>query len=203
MILLTLFLILIWTYFLYIFKKNRLTAFYYMIGSFGFFILGLTFFFKPLTKFLSFITLSILDIISSIFNYFEVYINYNMIFINYKESAISLYMNYECSGLIEVLVLFSAIVFYPLFTKKQKIFNLFIGFIWTCLSNIIRLLFIIFYICMNGNSSYYIAHSYLGRIIFYVLTIVMYFYMFSFTQISKQKVGKFKYNSIKNNKIKG
>ena len=199
----TIVLIIIWFYILHILSKNKLTAFYYMLGSFGFFIIGLTFFFKPLTKVLSFITLVTLDLISKVFNCFEVFIDYNIIFINYKDIAISLYMNYECSGLIEILVLFSAIIFYPLFTNKQKIFNLIMGSIWTCMSNIIRLLFIIFYICTNGNSSYYFAHSYLGRIIFYLLTIIMYFYMFSLTQISKQKIGRFKYKGNKDNKTEG
>lgn len=184
-----------WGYFLYVFKKNQLSAFFFMLGSLGVFLIGLFLFFKPLVKFLSFFILTIMDKLSNLFNFYECFVKNNIIFINHNNAAISLYLDYECSGLIEILALTSLILFYPLFSYKRKILNIFLGFILTCLSNIIRLITICFIVYKFGNQYYYIAHSFIGRIIFYILTMIIYFYMFSFFQIKKQKVGKFKYNS--------
>lgn len=184
-----------WIYLLFVFKKNQLSAFYFMLGSLGVFLIGLFLFFEPLVKFLSFFILTVMDKISYILNFYECYIDYNIIFINYKETAISLYLDYECSGLIEILALTSLILFYPIFSIRKKIVNIILGFFLTCFANIVRLLSICFIVYKFGNQYYYIAHSFIGRIIFYIITMVIYFYMFSLFQIRKQKVGKFKYNS--------
>lgn len=184
-----------WIYLLFVFKKNQLSAFYFMLGSLGVFLIGLFLFFEPLVKFLSFFILTVMDKISYILNFYECYIDYNIIFINYKETAISLYLDYECSGLIEILALTSLILFYPIFSIRKKIGNIILGFFLTCFANIVRLLSICFIVYKFGNQYYYIAHSFIGRIIFYIITMVIYFYMFSLFQIRKQKVGKFKYNS--------
>ena len=183
-----------WIYLLTILKKNKLSAFYFMLGSIGFFSIGFFFFFKPLVKFLSWFILFLMDKISFIFNFYECFIDYRIIFINYKDTAVSLYMNYECCGFIEVLVLCSLVLFYPLFSLKKKILNIIGGFFFTCFANILRLLLICFTVYKFGNEFYYFSHAILGRIIFYILTMVMYYYMFSFAQIKEQKVGKFRYN---------
>lgn len=41
---------------------------------------------------------------------------------------------------------------------------------------------------------YFVAHTIVGRIIFYGFTIVLYFYVFTKGQIRRQKIGKFNYD---------
>ena len=44
---------------------------------------------------------------------------------------------------------------------------------------------------------YYIAHTYVGRIFFYAATIVLYFYVFTKSQVVRMKVGSFSYDKEK------
>jgi exosortase family protein XrtG len=118
-----------------------------------------------------------------------------MLFINNKNADISMLIDYECCGIIEILVVISIVSFFPLFSLKEKIWYSFIGYVYTTLANAIRLLVISYIIYLNGNNSYYIAHSFVGRVVFYILTIMLYFYIISRNQIKSQKVGNFEYEA--------
>lgn len=191
-------LILVWIYILLVFKKNTLSAFFFIVGSLGSFTILFGLFYKTFVDVLSVFILSILDKISIICPIYEVFIKYNIIFINYEDTAISLFMDYECSGLIEILALISIVSFYPLFKFRTKIFNIIIGFFWICLANVIRLFTIAVILYNFGNDYYYVAHSIVGRLIFYLFTMILYFYMFSYQQIKTQNIGKFNYNTKEN-----
>lgn len=188
-------LVLVWAYVLYVLKKQKLTAFYFMLGSAGFF--GFTFIaFKTyLTKVCSVVLLFLMNILGKATNYYSVYEYYNIIFINNKDSAISMYIDYECCGVIEILVLISLVLFFPVFTLGKKILNCIIGSVYIMVANVVRLFCVSTFIYYKGNDYYYIAHAVIGRIIFYILTILLYFYMLSWTQIKKQKIGNFTYDS--------
>ena len=56
-------------------------------------------------------------------------------------------------------------------------------------ANIIRLFVIGTTIYYFGNDAYYIAHTIVGRIIFYALSVILYYYIFTKSQIVKQKIG--------------
>ena len=185
--------IIIYVYLLYILKKNNMSAFYFMLGSVGFLGFSMLLFYEYLAVVISKLILFLMGLIANVITIYDVYIDYNIIFINNAKSCISLYMDYECCGMIEILALTSIILFHPLFDWKKRIVRLVVGFVWTCLANIMRLLSICVIIYNYGNDSYYIAHSIVGRIVFYVMTIILYYYMFSFGQIKTQRLGKFNY----------
>lgn len=190
-------LFIIWIYSLYILKHNKLTAFYFIIGACGFFGFTFVIFKDILTKYASYALMYILDKLNVIFKWYEVFIDYNIIFINNQKSAISLFVDYECCGIIEILVVLSIVAFIPIFNFKKRIIFGIIGTIYTILANCIRLLFVSHTIYRLGNSYYYIAHSVVGRIIFYILTLILYFYMVTYGQISKQNLGSFEYGDKK------
>ena len=79
--------------------------------------------------------------------------------------------------------------------QKEKICISLIGAVWIITANIIRLFSICVIINQFGNESYYMAHTIVGRLIFYALSIVLYFYVFTRAQIRKQRVGDFGYDS--------
>lgn len=54
---------------------------------------------------------------------------------------------------------------------------------------------IILLIYQFGSPVYAFAHSIFGRFVFYVLIIILYFNVFTKSQLSRQKVGKFDYHS--------
>ena len=67
----------------------------------------------------------------------------------------------------------------------------------TIMANVIRVTFICVIIHFFGGSAYYVAHTYLGRILFYALSVGLYFYVFTKEQIVRQKVGGFSYDRDK------
>lgn len=193
-ILLWLVCLIIWIYFLRLFRKEKLTAFHFMLGATGFFCLVYTMFKRVLVIFCTSVLELLLDGLSHIFSFYEIYKEYNIIFINHDMAAISLFIDYECCGLIEILVVFSVILFFPLFTGRQKFRYVLIGYVYTVFANLIRLLCVIGIIYRYGNNVYYLAHSVFGRVVFYVLTLLFYFYMITWKQIKTQKLGSFGYD---------
>jgi len=61
-------------------------------------------------------------------------------------------------------------------------------------ANILRLTIICIMIHVFGNEIYYLAHTIVGRMVFYVLTLLLYFHVFTRRQIKQQRVGDFSYN---------
>lgn len=45
-----------------------------------------------------------------------------------------------------------------------------------------------------GTDYYYFAHTFVGRIIFYVLQVILYFFVFTRPQIKRTQTGGFTYN---------
>ena len=61
-------------------------------------------------------------------------------------------------------------------------------------ANILRLTVICVMIHFGGNEIYYLAHTIVGRFLFYLLAILLYFYVFTRRQIRQQKIGEFEYH---------
>lgn len=186
-------LFLFWIYILTVFKREKLTAFYFIWGTAGSFSFTFFFFKDFLANLLSDMLINTMKYISKIIPTYQVYSEYNTIFIDHNDAAISLFIDYECCGMIEAIIIICIILFFDAIDKKYKILFSFIGFIYTFLANIIRLLIVIQIIYLKGNQAYYISHSIIGRIVFYILNLFLYFYMITYPQIKKQKIGRFDY----------
>lgn len=196
-ILITLVFAVVWIYVLTIFNRKNMNAFLFMTGTSGMFLITFVLFKDMVTvlcaKCLEYLLLGL----SHIFRFYTVYPDYNIVFVNSDSSAISLFIDYECSGAIELLVLISVVVFFPKLSVKRRITYAIIGFIYTMLANAVRILTITYAINQMGSNAYYIAHSIVGRIVFYVLTIFLYFYLFTWQQIRTQITGRFAYGDNK------
>jgi len=68
-----------------------------------------------------------------------------------------------------------------------------IGCVCIFFFNVIRIVIICAIIFQFGSGSYYVAHTIIGRLVFYTLSILLYYYVFTKQQIVKQKVGGFSY----------
>lgn len=196
-ILLLIIFVAVWIYLLTVFKRKKLSAFYFMTGTAGFFLIMFSTFKSLLAQGCAKVICFVLDLLSNVMPLYTIYKEYNIIFIDHNNASISLFIDYECSGVIEILVITAVVLFFPLFNKKQKAFYIPLGIFYTMVANIIRLLSIITIVYRYGNNSYYLAHSVIGRIIFYILTLFLYFYMLSWKQIKAQKVGRFKFETNK------
>ena len=60
-------------------------------------------------------------------------------------------------------------------------------------SNVLRIFVICLVVYFFGGDMYFLAHTIIGRLVFYACTIALYFYVFTKSQIIRQKVGGLRY----------
>lgn len=188
-------LFLVWIYVLTIFKRRKLEFFYFLCGSIGTFLFTFTVLRNIMTEVLTVLTCYLTGLLGNALGIFKAYTAHAILFIENADGPISLYVDFECGGVIEILVFISLILFFAVYNVKEKIIISLVGIVWIVAANIIRLFSICVIINKFGNESYYIAHTIVGRMIFYALSIVLYFYVFTRAQIRKQRVGEFDYDS--------
>ena len=189
---------LMWLYILWVFKRGNLDFFKFVVGSVGFFVFMMIWVQPVATESLSKAITSVSGIIGDITGIFKSYPEYNMVFISRPEGAISLYIDYECSGIIEIMAFTAMLWFFPVYNLGEKVIVNLLGVIWIFVANVLRILSICLTVYFFGNDAYYLAHTIIGRIIFYALSVILYFHVFTRSQIIRQKVGNFNYgNNIK------
>jgi len=185
--------ILAWSYAIYVLWRAKLTFFRFLIGSVGMFILMMILLQPILTVPLSKGVAAVTGLIGEWTGAFYSYYQYSLVFIRHGADSISLYVDYECSGIIEIFAFSSLLWFFPLYSTVEKLVVNIVGILWIFLSNIIRMTSICLLVYFFGNSIFFFAHAIFGRIIFYLLSIILFFYVFTRAQIMKQRVGKFRY----------
>ncbi len=80
----------------------------------------------------------------------------------------------ECSGLLELAVFTGILLFYPAWTAFRRLYLVALGWLVTFLANIGRVLSIILIWHSWGKRSIFIAHTVVGRLIFFVLVMLIY-----------------------------
>jgi len=83
----------------------------------------------------------------------------------------------ECSALLESAVLMGMLSFYPTWSIGKKIVLAAIGVVATYLANLVRLLLIVSSLHWVGKDSLFIAHTILGRAIFFVFVIFIFWFI--------------------------
>ena len=188
-------LFIVWIYILTVFKRKKLEFFYFLIGSIGTFLFAFALLRNVLTNILTTLTCFLTGLLGNALGIFKAYTSHSILFVENADGPISLYVDFECGGVIEILVFLSLIWFFAVYNVKQKLGISLIGIVWIIAANIIRLFSICLIINKFGNESYYVAHTIVGRLIFYALSIILYFYVFTRAQIRKQRVGEFGYDN--------
>jgi exosortase family protein len=166
--------------------------FKFIAGSIGIFTISMIFFLPYLEGNLNILISNTLNIIGRSTNYFQVFKENSIVSIDTREGIVSIFINYECSGVIEMLVFTSLALFFPFGGSVRKILLTLGGNIFIFLANIIRVLFIIFVTKTFGASVFYLAHTLLARILFFVLMIILYYFVFTATHLKYQNVGDIK-----------
>ena len=85
----------------------------------------------------------------------------------------------ECSGLLEMAVLAGLLLFYPAWSVWRRVELLVWGLAATYVSNVIRILSIIAILHGLGKRSIFIAHTIVGRLIFFALAALFYWIVFT------------------------
>lgn len=93
----------------------------------------------------------------------------------------------ECSGLLESCVLLGLLWFFPLGGLRSKIVRTAIGLSALFLINLIRLYTVVATINFWGRDAMYIAHTLIGRLVFFALVIIVYWYLFTRPSLGKTR----------------
>lgn len=184
---------LVWIYLLSVFTRGKLYFYQFIWGSVGLFVFMMMWIqpvaIRPLTN----LVCSAAGVAGRMTGFYESYSEYSMLFVQHGSEAISLCIDYECSGIIEMMAYVSMLAFFRVYDWMQRIILSVLGCMVIFFANIIRLFVIGTTIYYFGNDAYYIAHTIVGRIIFYALSVILYYYIFTKSQIVKQKIGGFHY----------
>lgn len=191
--------ILVWLYFLHLFKKSKLFFWRFLLGSLGLFSLIAFILFPILTEPLSRSVAALAGIFGRITGWCKTYFHYGIIFIETGKETLSMMIDMECSGIIEISAFLSLLMFFDVYTKSEKIVVGTCGFLAIEIANALRIILIVTIVHFLGVPSYYVAHTFIGRIFFYVMSILLYFYVFTKPQIIRMKVGNIVYGHNKPN----
>lgn len=170
----------LWFYFLTVFKRTHLMAFYYLWGS-----LGVLFLLSLITKvycpqvLVQLVVKSVRTVNSFVS---DVPIDFSRGFI--KINNIRLPLDYESSGTIETLTFVSLLLFFPLYRFSEKVMLVVGGFAWIFSVHLLFLL-LIGIIGHQLGSSLFIMTIYLivSRLVEYAAILILYYNVFTRPQI--------------------
>ena len=190
--------ILIWIYILSVFSRAKMHAWKFMWGSLGLFVIMMITVQPVLTMPLARCVAALAGVVGNITGTFIAYFKYGIIFISSGLTSVTLRIDFECSGIIEIMAFISLLAFFNVYNFSEKVMVGIGGFCYIMVCNALRIVMICLSVYFFGMGAYYIVHTFVGRIFFYVLSVYLYFYVFTKPQIIKMKVGNFAYGSNKN-----
>ena len=184
-----------WIYILTVLYRAKLNFWYYICGSVGLFIFSLIliepYVVVPLQKAVS----AVAGVIGGLTHLYDSYFQQGILFIQNGGTSLSLYIDFECSGVIEMLAFLALLWFFPVYDKYERVVVSMIGVTAIFLANVLRIFFICLLVHIWGIDMYFFAHTIFARILVYGCTVFLYFYVFTKPQIVRQKVGAFRYDS--------
>lgn len=186
-------LIALWLYLLNLLKRSELHFWRFIAGSFGLFIFLMVLIRPVLTQPLAKAVASISGLAGSLTHTFSAYFKYGILFIESAAGAITLQVDFECSGIIEIMAFISLLTFFMVYTPTERVIIGVIGTIYIILANALRVICICLIIHFFGPNAYFISHTIIGRLVFYAFSVLLYFYVFTKPQIIRMKIGKFTY----------
>ena len=190
-------LVVIWLLNLRIFYKVKNQAAFITIGMGGLFILMMIFLRPIATMPLARIVAALAGLFGRVTGFFSAFFKYGIIFVETAGGSMTLQIDFECSGIIEIMVYIAILAFFKVYTISERAILSAVGVIYIILANALRIIIIATMIHFGGEQMYYIAHTYVGRIFFYAATVVLYFYVFTKSQVVRMKVGSFSYDKEK------
>ncbi len=185
--------VLVWLYLLRVTDRAKLQFWHYLLGAMGLFIL-MMFYVRPvLTEPLARAVAAIAGLVGKVSGTFVPYFKYGILFVQSNVGAITLQIDFECSGIIEIMAFLSLLIFFRVYTVAERVIVAICGVLYIMLANALRIILICEMIHFGGLDLYYISHALIGRLVFYALSVLLYFYVFTKPQIIRMKLGKFSY----------
>ena len=184
----------LWVWLLRVLRKAGLKFWRYLLGSCGIFLILLILVRPWIVLPLARLIAAIAGIFGKVTGFYQAYYRYGVIFIESLNGAITVNIDLECSGFIEISAFISLLAFYGIYNVPERIYIAVVGTLYTMLTNAFRIAVICTMIHFLGTDYYYVAHTIVGRIVFYVLQVILYFFIFTRPHVLKMKTGDFGYN---------
>ena len=183
---------LIWLLLTVFFHHNRIWVFYYVWGSVGLCCLMILLFHGSLVEYrLEHYTslilhhlLAYLDIMTYIFDKAPGTL---LVLIKVDNSWTTIAIDIENSGFLEMCIVFGLIIFYPVYRWRKRIGAALLGVSGVYAINLLRLMVVICLIHKGGRDMSFIAHTLIGRLLFFTLVIALYWKLITKATLKKIK----------------
>lgn len=186
-------LFIVFIYVMTVLYRAKTGFWYYLVGSVGFFAFAM-YYIEPLAvPLLQKMVAACTGVIGNLTSLYSSYFQSGMLFISHNGTNLSLYIDFECSGVIEIIAFLSLLAFYKVFSIYERVIVGIVGTILLFGFNVMRIFIICFAVYFGGTDLYFISHTVIGRVFFYLCTVLLYFYVFTKPQIIRQKLKGFNY----------
>lgn len=186
---------LLWLYLLWVLSRAKLHFWHFIVGSIGLFVI-LMFTVQPvLTMPLARAVSALAGVVGTLTDTFTAYFKYGIIFVGLPTGSLTLTVDFECSGIIEILAYLCLLSFFPVYKASEKLLLGVVGTVYIMLSNALRIVLICLSAHIWGMDVYFFMHTFVGRVVFYGLSILLYFLVFTKSQVIQMKVGNFSYGN--------
>lgn len=182
-----------WIYLLWVLSRAGLPFWHFLLGSMGSFAILMIILQPVLTMPLARAVSALAGVVGSLTGTFEAYFKYGIIFIHMPVGSLTLRVDFECSGIIEILAFNCLLAFFPVYKTHEKLIVGLLGTAYIMVCNALRIVLICLASHFWGIEVYFLMHTFVGRLFFYGLSIVLYFYVFTKPQVIRMKVGNFSY----------
>ncbi|WP_127849032.1 exosortase family protein XrtG [Lacticaseibacillus hulanensis] len=175
----------VWLYVLSVLKRARLAAFYFIVGSAGLFFILMALSYPYWVWFFTHAVIHGVSWLGHLTGWCLVILKTGLVYIVNVGNPVTMSIDFECSGIIETCALIALIAFFPTYQRKEKVFYAVFGLFYIYLSNVIRLMTVVTIVHFGGGSLFFLAHSIIGRLVFYALVIVLYYNVFTYSQLAR------------------
>ena len=187
----------VWLYLLRLLRLAELRAWRMALGSAGMFVLLMLGLQPVLTQPLIRAVSALAGVVGTLTNTFATYFKFGIIYVPIPLGSITLQVDLECCGIIELSAFLSLLTFFDVYSRVEKVMVGIIGSALLVLFNAIRIVIICLSVHFLGLNAYYVTHMFVGRIFFYVCSVLLYFYVFTKPHVIQMKIGKFSYGTDK------
>ncbi|MFC6202924.1 exosortase family protein XrtG [Lactiplantibacillus nangangensis] len=174
-----------WLYVLSVLKRAQLSAFFFIIGSAGLFFI-LSAISRPYwVWFFTHAVIHGVALFNDLTNWCTITFKNGLVYIINGNNPVMMSIDYECSGIIETCAFVALVAFFPMYERKEKVFYAAFGILYIYLINVLRLVVVIAIVHFGGGQTFFLAHSVIGRLLFYVLVIALYYNVFTYSQLAR------------------
>ena len=131
--------------------RAKLHAWEFIIGSLGLFTILMMTVQPVLTMPLARCVSALAGVVGSITGAFTAYFKYGIIFVHTGMSSITLLIDFECSGIIEIMAFISLLAFFNVYNISEKIIVGIGGFCYIMVGNALRIVLI----CLSVHFLWY------------------------------------------------